>query len=1847
MDPRWGRQHGGISMNGHRRFARFALLLGGLAIAALAPLAVSRPAMAAGRTVALSENADYFGGDYETVKDVDLGACQTLCMGDAACKAFTYNKRARWCFKKNAVGRIEAAEGAIAGRVVEAGTDAASIRTARLGELVWLPKQYKDDAAKAERDIAAMAKPAATQGALRAELKKAVDAGDFVQAIDLLKNALRLAPDRVDLWGALSEVDLKAAKATSDDSYRDQLRGEAPLAAVSAYLRSSSDGDRILSLQALASGLAADEEWKDALRALRQRLELGEDATWRATYEDWTGKHGFRVTDNSVDTASSTPRICVSFSDPIRKADPEIASYVKVEGDETIDVETEDDKLCVVGVDYGKRYHLTIRKGLPALEPDVALIKSVDLDVYVRDRDPSVRFLGRAYVLPAVPEATIPVVSVNVDTIEARLMRIGDRNLAGAIDDDRFMSQLDQWQADQIADNQGREIWKGKVLVKRDTNHEVTTAIAVRDLVKTLEPGVYALTARAETDTDSWSGDATQWFVVSDLGLSTLSGNDGLHVVVRSLATAKAMDGIRLALVARDNEILGEAVTDASGYARFDAGLMKGSGGATAALLTARSEGDYAFIDLGKAPFDLTDRGVLGREPPRPVDVFMTTERGVYRPGESVALTVLARDSKAVALADVPLTLVIRRPDGNEYLRRLLADEGAGGRAFLFDLPTAAMRGAWRASVYADPKADALRTVSFKVEDFQPERLDFTLTTKAKSIADGGSVEASVKADWLYGAPASGLGIEGEVELKAASGLDAAPGYRFGLADDDFMPNSEDVEADETDDNGEATVTLTAPAISSTTLPLVADVHVRVVDTNGRPVERTMTLPIASTEGRIGIRPGFDGSVDEGGNARFKVIALDGVGERTSATGLRWTLSRVITHYQWYRQDGSWDYHAVESTERVGDGTVAVGADVPADIEGAVAWGKYRLEVEDPAEKLLPASVVFNAGWYVASSAADTPDLLKVSLDKPRYRVGDTVTAHLETRFPGIATVAVVDDRLIAMKTVEVTGTEADVALDVTDDWGPGAYVTATLVRPLDVAARRMPSRALGLAWAGIDPGDRRLDVGIDAPERIRPQTSLDVAVKVAGVRAGETAYVTIAAVDVGILNMTGFTAPAPEDWYFAQRRLGVEFRDVYGQLIDTMIGARGEVRSGGDGGGVDRLKGPPPTEKLVAFFQGVTEADADGVVRASFPVPDFSGTVKVMAVAWSKTGVGHADADVLVRDPVVIQAALPGFLAPGDTSRLKLDFTHVEGPAGRYHLSVAAEGDAVALDPESAERDIDLAEKGRAEAEVAIRGVAVGDGTLVARLKAENGDTYAKELTLGVRDNAPPVSRVHDVDLAAGASTSFEPGLFAGLRPETAAATVTIGTVAGVDLPGLVHALDTYPYGCSEQLTSRALPLLYLDDVALAAGLASDEPVKQRVTKAIAALMDHQKSSGSFGLWGPSGDDDDLWLDAYVSDFLTRAREKGYEVPAVGFDLAVTNLKNEVAYASDFTDGGEGVAYALYVLARNGRASIGDLHYFAEAKLDQYGSPLAMAQLGAALALYGEPQKAAGVFRAAFDRLETKPESGRKWRADYGSDLRDGAAMLALVVESRIEGGDLAGLTRRVGRLYQANGHTSTQEDAWLLVAANAVLASGDKPVVEVGGNRVEGIRTMRLDARSFTAPLMIRNDGAGTVSARVTVTGVPVVAPPAESHGYELTRSYFDLDGNEVDPAEVPLGTRMVVVLDLTASDDEWARLVIDDPLPAGLAIDNPALIRAGEVSALDWLDPVETVAHSEYRTDRFVAAFDRQGEETDYQFAYMVRAVAPGHFAMPAATVVDMYRPEKTARTAAGEMVVDAKR
>ena len=1563
----------------------------------------------------------------------------------------------------------------------------------------------------------------------------------------------------------------------------------------------------------------------------------------RQQYERMREDHGFRLLDYTVDSDAASPRACFQFSEDLPSKRTDFSPFVSVAGQDKPALSVQERQLCVEGLKHGERYSITLRAGIPSLVNET-LPKSADFNVYVRDRKPMVHFTGKAYVLPRTGQRGIPVVSVNTAAVAVEIYRIGDRNLLETVVGRDFQRNLDRFDLERLAEARGAPVWKGEMAVEQSLNTDVTTVFPVAEAVGALAPGVYVMAAQPKgAPKDEFDSLATQWFIVSDMGLTALSGNDGIHAFVHSLETTQPKGAVEVRLLSRGNEVLARKRTDDSGHVQFETNLASGEGAlAPAMLIASDSGGDYAFLSLKAPPFDLTDRGVSGRAVPAGRDAFVYTERGVYRSGETVQVTTLLRDGQGMAVLDVPLTLVVDRPDGVEYRRAVVPDQGVGGRALSVALVSSAPSGTWRVRAFADPKRPPLGEATFMVEDYVPDRIEFELSSKASGLSNTSAAQVTVDGRFLYGTPAAKLELEGEIIVSPASERSGFARYQFGLDDEDVPTTRQPLEKlPNTDDNGKASFAVTLDKEPDVTRPVEAQIVVRMAEAGGRAVERKLTLPVIPAGPMIGVKPLFSGrSLGQGENATFDVVVAAPDGTSLARSGLHYELLKVETKYQWYRRDGVWDFEPMKTTRRVADGQVNVAADKPARISLPVQWGRYRLEVSTGDRSGPLTSLSFDAGWF-AEASADTPDLLEIALDKPEYAPGESMTVAVTARTAGKVTLNVIGDRLVSTVTQGVAAGTAQLRVPVGNDWGTGAYVVATLRRPLDTAAERMPGRAIGVQWFSINRKAHTLALDMTLPALLRPNSALGVPIKVGGLNPGEAARIVVAAVDVGILNLTGYKPPAPDDYYLGQRRLTADIRDLYGQLIDGMQGARGQIKTGGDAGAVE-LQASPPTQKPLALYSGIVAVKPDGTAEVVFDIPDFAGTARVMAVAWSKDKVGRAVGDVTIRDPVVLTATLPRFLLNGDRGTMHLDLDNVAGQGGDYRLEVKSDGiDVVGNVPP---QTLKLNAKQRGTTTVPLSASAAGNATVIVRVSGPGGFALERSYALAVRPATQILARRTVKPLAKGESLTLSNDLFADLVPGSASVALSVGLSNALDAAALLAALDRYPFGCSEQITSRALPLLYVNDLAGSAHLALDTAVDQRIRESIDRLLARQGSNGSFGLWSAGGDD--VWLDAYVTDFLTRARERGFAVPDIGFKLVLDRLRNLVGNADDpAKDGGRNLAYALYVLARNSAAPIGDLRYFADTKLDAFATPIAKAQIAAALGMLGDRARAERVYAAVLASIAPRPvlDYGR---SDYGSALRDAAAVVTLASEGGAPRATVTGAVERVEAARNLTPYTSTQENAWMVLAARALAKDAQTILLDVGGEKAHGVLNRNLRPSDLQQPLTLTNAGENTVQAVVTVSGAPVVPEPATEKGFTIERKYYTLAGKPADPTQAKQNDRFAVVLKITEAQPQFGRIIVADYLPAGFEIDNPRLVSSGDTGTLAWIEDAQETVNAEFRDDRFSAAFERKdGDPSVFTVAYVVRAVSPGRYVHPQAYVEDMYRPDRFGRTGTGTIEVIA--
>jgi uncharacterized protein YfaS (alpha-2-macroglobulin family) len=1618
----------------------------------------------------------------------------------------------------------------------------------------------------------------------------------------------------------------------------------------------------------------------------------------------WAAPPDPAITGTRAEALEEIARGCIAFSKaPAGGAEDHPGDYLSFEPHARVSVQVMENRLCADGLAFGERYTVTIAAGLRFADGSVSHVAQTT-HIAVPDRDPLVAVAGSGYILPRIGATGVTIQTINVPTVRIRVLRISERRLAadtaaaagGArLRPDPAVQSFRLGDLRWNFDKASTLVWSGTMRTGGARNRTVETAFPLATIVDPSKPGAYVVLAEnaaepaaklANEDADADEPNAYDvriaghWVLSTDLGLSSLAGQDGLHVTVRSLGSAAPLAGVRLELLSRAQDVLGVATTGPDGAAVFAPGLLRGKSGAAAAVLVARTDGgDMAVQDIAAPAFDLSDRGADGRVVPGPIEGFLYTDRGIYRPGETVQVMALLRSHGLVAVDGVGLTLVLRRPDGVEASRTTLPPQPAAGFHQAIGLSRTAAQGDWTIEAMVDPTLPPIGRAIVSVQDFVPQQLAVTLTGPA-AVTDG-TLRATLDGRFLYGAPAAGLPAEGELRLvRDEHPLPSESAYAFGIADETIPDSVQTLTLPDADAAGHVALEVPVAPPPGVASPLRAEVEAGLTEPGGRAVKEKLSFAVHNHPRLIGVRKLFDGDAEEGQPAGFVVRAFAPEGALVPATGLTWRLVQEVRHWDWWRDHDNgdaWTYHFHTVDSPVADGTLDVAADQPAQLGRTLDWGDYRLIVTDPAGGAA-TSIRFSVGWSSPGVAADIPDRLEVSADRSTLAPGQTANLRLRGPFAGSAQLVVESGgRVLESRALDLPAGGTTVEVTAGEEWGPGAHVLVTAYRPLTAPARAHdPVRAVGLAWIGMDAAPHTLGVAIGGPRQVTPRQTVAVPIHVTG--AHGAAFVTLAAVDEGILHLTRFASPDPVATLFGRTRFGLDMRDDYGRLLEGHADT-GALHEGGDGGDIGGEGLPVTTTRVVALFQGPVALDANGDATVALDVPDFAGELRLMAVAYDHDAAGHAEAALTVRDPVVADVALPRFLAPDDVAEIAVSLDDTDGPAGDYHVALAAQGEVALRGPATVQTHLDRGE--RRTTHFRLAGAGIGIGHLQAVLTGPSGLRIAHDWDIAVRSPHPELVLSRTESQGAGESWALPKVPPAAFLPGSVQVTIGYSSLAGLDVPALLRSLYTYPYGCTEQLSSSAFPLLYYGDARLLGQAADAAGVRARVQQAIATLGDRQDSSGRFGLWRVGDDQASVWLNVYALDFLLHAREAGFDVPdrvtasaASWVDRQLRSAPDENAEAGAYAQPAAPTqAYAAYVLARTGRVDPARLRLLGQDlqaaasglvswRSADVAAPLALAQLAGAKSLMGDADGADETFQMAVGALSVK-DVPAWWRyGTFWSPLRDYAGVLAIAAET----GHMDVAARLLDRardavvgpeLARSPEHMNTQEKAWLLVAAHALSKQDAHRSLSIDGAEPQKVPlpyAVTLSGDSVAHGITVRNADPQPLFRTVTVRGAPAQAPPAVSAGLTLHRAAFTLQGKAMDTKALRQTDRFVVVLSGAVEGPELRRLVLSDPLPAGLEIE-AAVVKQ---DAYPFLGELTHLLAHEQRDDRFVAAFDAGDgarfrevddkvpnplEPREFRVAYLVRAVTPGTFIRPEAVAQDMYRPEVMARTDAGKMEV----
>ncbi|HCR9750002.1 TPA: alpha-2-macroglobulin family protein [Citrobacter koseri] len=1501
---------------------------------------------------------------------------------------------------------------------------------------------------------------------------------------------------------------------------------------------------------------------------------------------------------------------------------------------------------------------VSVERDLTALNK-AAFGRAYEKTITTRDVQPSVGFASRGSLLPGKVVEGLPVMALNVNDVDVNFFRVKPESLAAFVSQWEYRNALSNWESDNLL-KMADLVYTGRFDLNPARNTREKRLLPLSDIKPLQQAGVY-IAVMNQAGHYNYSNPATL-FTLSDIGVSAHRYHNRLDIFTQSLENGAAQQGVEVALLDEKGQTLAQAASDAQGHVQLENSQQ-------AALLLARKDGQTTLLDLQLPALDLAEFAIAGA-PGYSKQFFMFGPRDLYRPGETVILNGLLRDSDGKTLPDQPVKLEVVKPDG-QVLRTVVSQPENGLYRFTYPLDSSAPTGMWH--IRANTGDNQPRMWDFHVEDFMPERMALNLSAQKTPLAPSEEVTFSVVGYYLYGAPANGNTLQGQLFLRPQrEAVQALPGFQFGdIAEENLSRSLDEVQLT-LDENGRGDVSANSQWQEAHS-PLQVILQASLLESGGRPVTRRAEQAIWPTDTLPGIRPQFASKavydyrtdatvnqpiVDEGGNAAFDIVYADAQGNKKAASGLQVRLIRERRDYYWnWSESEGWQSQFDQKDLVEGERTLDLSADETGKVSFPVDWGSYRLEVKAPNDAI--SSVRFWAGysWQDNSdgSGAARPDRVTLKLDKPTYRPGDTIKLHVAAPVAGKGYAMVESsDGPLWWQEIDVPAEGLDLSIPVDKAWNRhDLYLSALVVRPGDKSRSATPKRAVGLLHLPLGDENRRLDLTLESPAKMRPNQPLTVNVK-ASAKHGETPKqinVLLSAVDSGVLNITDYVTPDPWQAFFGQKRYGADIYDIYGQVIEGQ-GRLATLRFGGDGDELKRGGKPPVNHVNIVAQQALpVTLNEQGEGSVTLPIGDFNGELRVMAQAWTAEDFGSSESKVIVAAPVIAELNQPRFMAGGDTSRLTLDVTNLTDKPQTLTIELAASGLLELVSQQPA--PVNLAPGVRTTLFIPVRAKeGFGEGELQATMTGLNlpGETLPaqhKQWKIGVRPAWPAQTVNSGTVLQAGETWHAPAQNLENFSPVTLQGQLLLSGKPPLNLARYIRELKAYPYGCLEQTASGLFPSLYTNAAQLKAlGIAGDTDEKRRaaVDTGISRMLQMQRDNGGFALWDNNGPEE-YWLTAYAMDFLVRAGEQGYSVPADAINRGNERLLRylqdpgmmSVRYSDDTQASKFAVqAYAGLVLARQQKAPLGALREIWERR-GQAASGLPLLQLGIALKNMGDASRSEQALTLA---LNTPRRDAQQWMADYGSPLRDNALMLSLLEENKLQPEAQNTLLTTLSEQAFGQRWLSTQESNALFLAARtlqdlpgtwqAQTSLADQPLT---GDKAQ---TRNLDADRLSA-LQVTNSGDQPLWLRLDSSGYPQTAPVPASNVLHIERQILGTDGQSKSLSSLRSGELVLVWLEVKASQNVPDALVVD-LLPAGLELENQNLANSSaslqdsgsEVQNLLNQMQQADIQHMEFRDDRFVAAVAvNQGQPVT--LVYLARAVTPGTYQVPVPQVESMYVPQ----------------
>ena len=1327
--------------------------------------------------------------------------------------------------------------------------------------------------------------------------------------------------------------------------------------------------------------------------------------------------------------------------------------------------------------------------------------------------------------------------------------------------------------------------------------------------------------------------------LASNIGMIAKAGNDNsLTVVVNDILTTDPLSGTKVTLYNYQMQEMGSGIADKNGFVNID--YKKGR----PFVLTAEKDDEKGYLELKEElSLSLSNFDVSGKEIQKGIKGYIYGDRGVWRPGDTIHISFVLEDKEQKLPENHPVVLEVYTPK-RQFFQRQVKTEGENG-FYTFTVVTdpSAQTGVWQSYI-------KVGGTSFyqplRIETIKPNRLKVRLETDSIFDASKGVFSGTLNAQWLHGAPASNMKSDVNLSLsKTDHPFKNYEAYEFNNPLSQFSVNRHTLFEGNLNASGVAGVNSKVPMAENAPGMLRGNILSRVYETGGDMSFYAQTIYYSPYKVYAGVKApkASQGQFLETDKPiTFDVVSLTPDGKKVSRSNMSYKVYKLNWSWWWNSSEEDLGSYINNTAVR----PVAQGALSTSNGQGKVNfqvdypdWGRYLILVKD-AESGHTTGTMFYVDWPASRGRADRRDpsgltMLAFTTDKSTYQVGEKAIVTIPRSSEGRVLVSIENGTKVIHREWVKTSDKEDVkyTFTITEEMNPNVYIFATLLQPHAQTANDLPIRMYGVQNIDVEDKDSRLTPVISIPDELQPEKEFTISISE---KAKKPMTYTLAIVDEGLLDLTGFKTPNAWNHFYAKEALGVRTWDLYDRVLGANTGMFGAILSIGGDEALKASSDKVNRFKPIVRFIGPFTVKGGETKAHKVKLPPYVGSVRVMVVAGGEGAYGSAEKTVTVNNPLMTLSTLPRVMGPNEEVWLPVNVFAMDNSVRNVQVSI--ETDGLLKSENGASQTIKFDKIGDQIVYFKLK-AGTKTGAEQVRIKAIGGGQTATEtIDIGIRNPNPPIvlSDAQMIDSNNSAKLSIA-------MDEVGAndwAKLELSRLPNINFNKNIDFLLSYPHGCTEQIVSQAFPLLYVDELT-----ELDEEQKKRMTEkvdeVIKILATRQLSDGGFMYWAGNNYASE-WVSTYAGHFLTEAKSKGYDVSDnmlsrwVQFQTKqVNNWSRTVSYRNYYSISMTELqqAYRLYALAVNGSPQLGAMNRMRELKDLSLQSKW---RLAAAYAIMGRKD----VANELVFNIDDKVDEYNFNNDTYGSYARDEAMIMEtyLLLDKTDKALELA---QSVARELSSD-YISTQTAAYGLIAMSQLAEKMGKTNIEVdwtlNGKAVSAVSTPQPLHQIAIAPnkkidISIKNKGTGKIYAQLIGRTQPIgdveFTAPVEA-SFSLSVNYVDLAGKPLSVSSLKQGEEFTAVVTVKNNPAQaFTDLALVQIFPSGWEIYNERILNESLENG------AEKYNYRDIRDDRVLTYFNLAAGQTK-TFRVRLQAAYRGTYYLPAVSLQAMYKPDEQART-----------